>query len=555
MRSRRKDPLINTGSALLFLLLLLFILYPLLSVLIRSVKDGTGLSLRLYKEILTETYYNRALRNSLSLGILTASLGTIMGYLFALAIHRFEVRGRNFFRTVVYLPFLAPPFMFALSVILLFGNSGFITAGLLGIENPYLYGFRGLLSVQTLSFFPIAYMILAGIITLRNGDLEGAAMNLGAFPLRTFFTVTLPLTMPGLLSSWLLIFTASLTDFANPLIIGGDFPVLSVQAYLEFSGMGNLPRGTALAVLLMIPSLAVWFLRNRLTRNRTYASVSGRSRRTSLLLSRKTQKMLFAFCLGISLFLILIFLTLFACSFISVWGTDWRPTLDHYIYSYDVGFTTLLNTLALALTATPLTAFSGIFIAFLSLRQRGRMGKRMEFLSHLGFAVPGTVMGIGYVLTFNTAPFHLSGTAFILIALFTFRNLPVAVEAGTTALQQISPGLEESASSLGGSSFFNLKRVIIPMIMPSFLAGAAYAFIRSMTAFSAVIFLISARWNHMSVLILAQTEIMRLGTATVMASVMILIIALVMCSLSLILKYRPGMQAALSRLTVYFRPP
>ncbi len=552
----RKDPFIRIGSTLLFLLLLLFVLYPLLSVFLRSLEDENGLSLRLYREILTEAYYSRALRNSLSLGAVSATLATLTGYIFALAVHRFRIRGRNFFRIIAYLPLLAPPFMFALSVILLLGNSGLVTAGLLGIENPNLYGFGGLLLVQSLSFFPLSYMILTGIVTLLSGNLEAAAMNLGSSPFRTFFTVTLPLTTPGLFASWLLTFTASLTDFANPLIIGGDWQVLSVQAYLEFSGMGNLPRGTALAVLLLIPSLGVWFLRKRLTEGRDYGSLNGRDRRrTPLSPSPGTRSLLFMFCLMISLFLIVIFLTLVACSFIRIWGADWSPTLEHYIYSYDVGFTTLLNTLFLALIATPLTACSGIFIAFLSLHRHGGSGRRLEFLSHLGYAVPGTVMGIGYVLSFNTAPFHLSGTAFILIALFTFRNLPVAVEAGAAALQQISPELEESAASLGAGNFYNLRHMIVPLIMPSFLAGAAYAFIRSMTAFSAVIFLISARWNHMSVLILAQTEIMRLGTAAVMASSLILLIALVIGALSLLLRFKPGMRSALSRLTLYFRPP
>lgn len=351
---------------------------------------------------------------------------------------------------------------------------------------------------------------------------------------KTFFSITLSLALPGIFASWLLVFVGSLTDFGNPIIIGGEFDVLSVRAYLEFTGMGNLPRGAALAMLLLIPSVGVFFIQKYIIKNKSYVTITGKSsRRGSSSVTGSAKKGLFVFNLLVSLFVLMFYLTIISGSFIKLWSVDWSLTIKHFVYAFDVGLTTLKNTLILATVSTPITAVLGIVIAFIVVRKSFAGKQVLDFLSMLSYAIPGTAVGIGYILAFNKAPFKLSGTAFILIAVYVFRNVPTGVQGGIAALKQISGDIEESSTNLSASTAYTFRKITLPLVRPAFFAGATFAFVRSMTAISAIIFLVSARWNHLTVLIQAQTEIMRLGAASVLSFVLILVI---MASVFLIMK-------------------
>ncbi len=520
-----REPAMMIGVIIILGLLTLFILYPIFSAAKMSLTPDGKLTASVYRYILTHPQYVRAIRNSVSLGTIVATLATVIGFLFAFALTRVRIRGKRFFQGMALLPIISPPFMFALSVILLFGRNGLITAKLLGMDMANVYGLKGLVMVQTISMFPIAYMTLSGILQGIDPDLETCAMNLGAKRGKAFLTVTLPLALPGIFASWLLVFVSSLTDFGNPIIIGGDFDVLSVQAYLEFTGMGNLPRGTALAMLLLVPTVGVFFVQKYIMKNKSYITVTGKSsRRSTANASPILRISLTVICAVISAFILMFYATIIGGSFIKLWGINWSFTLDHFIYSWDVGFTTMKNTLFLAVISTPITAFFGMAIAYIVVRKDFPGKHLMEFISMLSYAIPGTAVGIGYILAFNKAPFELSGTAFILITCYVFRNVPIGVEGGIAALKQISDEIEESSINLGATSAVTFRKITLPLIRPAFFSGATFAFVRSMTAISAIIFLVSARWNHMTVLILAQTEIMRLGVASVMSFALIVII-------------------------------
>ncbi len=524
-RAILREPAVVATIILMFLLLGLFILYPIFSVLRLSLTQQGSFSVDVYRELFNRPRYLRSITNSVMLGTVVATIATIVGFVFAFAIYRGGIKGRRFFQTMAILPIISPPFMFALSVILLFGRNGLVTARLLGLDTSGLYGLPGLILVQTVNLFPIAYLTLSGILQNIDPDLETGAMNLGASRFTVFRTITVPLAIPGILASWLVVFVTSMTDFGNPIMIGGSFDVLSVQAYLEFTGMGNLPRGAALAVLLLIPTVLVYFLQRAIMKRGSYATVTGKSsRRGRPNTGRGMRVILMTFCSAVTFLVVLFYGTIVFGSFVRLWGVDWSFTLDHFSYSWDVGFVTLRNTIMLALIATPLTAFMGLIIAFLTIRKHFFGRSALSFLSLLSYAIPGTAIGIGYVLAFNAAPFRWSGTAFILVTAYVFRNVPIAVESGIAALKQISAEIEESSTNLGANSSQTFRQVTLPLIKPAFFAGATFTFVRSMTAISAIIFLVSARWNHVTVLILAQTEIMRLGVASVMSTILIIII-------------------------------
>ncbi len=520
-----REPMLLVSVILIFLLLAFFILYPIFCTAKMSLFSKEGFTVEEYTYIFSHARYLRAIRNSVMLGVIVATLATVIGFLFAYALTKTKLIWGRFFQTMAILPMISPPFMFALSVILLFGRNGLITAHLLGLDTGGVYGLKGLIIVQTINLFPIAYMTLSGILQGIDPDLEVCAMNLGAERGRVFRTVTFPLALPGVFASWLLVFVSSLTDFGNPIIIGGDFDVLSVQAYMEFTGMGNLPRGTALAMLLLIPTIGVYAVQKYIMKNKTYTTITGKSsRRSTTSVSKRTTHILFAICLVVSLSIILFYATIISGSFIKLWGIDWSLTFDHFIYSFDVGLETLKDTLVLALTSTPITAILGMVIAYITVRKQFPGKHLIEFTSMLSYAIPGTAIGIGYILAFNHAPFKLSGTAFILVACYVFRNVPIGVEGGIAALKQISDDIEESSTNLGATSSYTFRKVTLPLIRPALFSGATFAFVRSMTAISAIIFLVSAKWNHMTVLILAQTEIMRLGVASVMSFVLVIVI-------------------------------
>jgi len=520
-----REPTLMIGVIIITGLLILFILYPMFAAAKMSLTPDGQFSGSVYRYVLTHSQYLSAIRNSVLLGAVVATLATFIGFLFAFALTRVRIGGKRFFQGMALLPIISPPFMFALSVILLFGRNGLITSKLLGMDMANIYGLKGLVIVQTVSMFPIAYMTLSGILQGIDPDLETCAMNLGAKRGKAFLTVTLPLALPGIFASWPLVFVSSLTDFGNPIIIGGNFNVLSVQAYLEFTGMGNLPRGTALAMLLLVPTVGVFFIQKYIMKNKSYVTVTGKSSRRSTAQSSAVLRILLTLtCAVISGFILLFYATIIGGSFVKLWGINWSFTLNHFVYSWDVGFTTMKNTLFLAIVSTPITALFGMAIAYIVVRKDFPGKHIMEFVSMLSYAIPGTAVGIGYILAFNKAPFELSGTAFILITCYVFRNVPIGVEGGIAALKQISNEIEESSINLGATSAATFRKITLPLIRPALFSGATFAFVRSMTAISAIIFLVSARWNHMTVLILAQTEIMRLGAASVMSFALIIVI-------------------------------
>lgn len=519
------EPFLLITIVLIGFSLILFTLFPLFKVIRLSLTSDGHLGLGIYNYIFHHRWLTKTFFNSILLGIIVASLATLTGFVFAFAINRTNISFKPFFRVLAMLPIISPPFMLTLSVILLLGKNGLITKKLLGLTSFNIYGLKGLVLVQVMGMFPIAYLVLDGILKSINPELEDSAMNLGASWSSVFYSVTLPLSAPGIASAWLLIFVTSLADFANPMVLSGKFNVLSVQAYLQFTGMFNMPLGSALAILLLIPSLIAFLFQKYWIGKKSYITVTGKPfSARDFKIKRPVKYFIMSFCGLISGMVLLFYFIVIMGSFFKLWGVDYSLTLEHFKYSWDVGLKTLRDTLVLSAIATPFTGILGMIIAFLVVRKNFIGKKSMEFVSMLSFAVPGTVVGIGYILAFNKRPFLLTGTGLILILCFVFRNMPVGIESGVAALSQIDPSIEEAATNLGADSAHIFREITLPLIQPAFFAGLSYSFVRCMTAVSAIIFLVSVRWNHLTILILSETEIMRLGPACVLCTVLIIVV-------------------------------
>jgi iron(III) transport system permease protein len=532
-----KEPLLLVSILAIFYFLLIFVVSPIYMVFKTSLIVDKQFDVSNYLAVFSKRYYFQPFLNSMLLGICTASTGTLLGFAFAYAITRTPMPFKRFFRQMATFPIISPPFVVALAAILLFGRSGSLTPIVKRIIGEYsIYGLGGLVLVETIAYGPIAFLVLHGVLQAIDPALEEAAMDLGASRARVFSTVTVPLAIPGIASAWLLVFIESMADFGNPMIISGDFRVLSVQAFLQITGMYDISRGSTLAILLLMPTVTAFFLQKYWVSRKSYVTVTGRPTGATIKgLEWYIKLPAYTTCLLFAGIIFLFYGMVIYGSFQRLWGVDATLTFKNYIEMFQVGKDYIFDSLTLSTLATPLTGILGIFIAFLVIRKKFIGRGLMEFVSMLTFAVPGTVVGIGYILAFNqrTAlfPFVLTGTAWIITTLLIFRNMPVGIRSGIAALQQIDPSIEEASTDLGADSNKTFRKITLPMIAPAFFSGLAFSFVKAMTAISAIIFVVSGKWNLITVAILGFVDNSQYAQAAAMS---LLLISIVLVALGVI---------------------
>ena len=521
-----RQPILLAAVVLTILLLLLFVIYPLLKILIFSLTDAEGnFSLVNLGTILSTSRYLRVFGRTMLLGLVVAVISTFIGYIFAYTITRTNVPGKRFLKTIATLPILSPPFILSLSIIFLFGKQGFITKTLLGITGNNVYGMGSLIVVQVISFFPVAYLTLSGILSSIDASVEDAACNMGASRWHTFWTVTFPLSLPGIISGCLLVFIQSLEDFSNPATIGGEFSTLSIEVYQIITGSYDMQKGSVLALLLLLPAVAAYLFNKYWVGKKSFVTVTGKPTQARKLIDEPHIKWpLFAFCLAVAAVIILLYGSVIYGSFIRTWGYDYTLTLDQYKKALAYGWDSLKNSMVLGLISALVGGLFGMVIAYITAK-RSYYGKRfIEISSVLMFAVPGTVLGISYVLAFNTKPLVLTGTAVILVIVFTFRNMPVAIDSGTTTLLQIDNSIEEASTILGADTGYSFRRITLPMLRNAFFSGIVYSFTKAITAVSAVIFLVSARWNLVTSKIYSLFDQAKYSQAAAFVTMMVVIL-------------------------------
>jgi iron(III) transport system permease protein len=527
-----KEPLLLVSILAIFYFLLVFVVYPIFLVFKTSLIVEKQFNLSNYLAIFSKRYFYQPFLNSMILGACTAFAGTLLGFTFAYAITRTPIPFKRFFRLAATFPIISPPFIVSLAAILLFGRSGSQTPFVQKIIGEYsIYGLGGLVLVETIAYGPIAFLVLHGVLQAIDPALEEAAMDLGASRIRVFFTVTLPLAIPGIASAWLLVFIESMADFGNPMVISGDFRVLSVQAFLQITGMYDLSRGSTLAILLLAPTLTAFFIQKYWVARKSYVTVTGKPTGATIRgLEWYIKLPAYTSCVLFTGVIFLFYGMVIYGSFQTLWGVDSTLTLKNYVDMFKVGKDYIVDSLILSTLATPATGILGMFIAFLVVRKKFIGRGIMEFVSLLTFAVPGTVVGIGYILAFNQRsllfPFVLTGTAWIIVTLLIFRNMPVGIRSGIAALQQIDPSIEEASTDLGADSNKTFLKITLPMIAPAFFSGLAFSFVKAMTAISAIIFVVSGKWNLITVAVLGFVDNSQYAQAAAMSLLLILIVLL-----------------------------
>src|SRR6185503_12795104 len=350
---------------------------------------------------------------------------------------------------------------------------------------------------ETLTFFPIAYLTLKPMLAAIDSNVESMAASLGSSRWNVFKTVTLPLATPGIANAFLLMFAASLADFATPLILAGNaFPVLPTQAFLQITGMFDLRGGAILSIVLLVPALVVFLLQRYWVSRRFYVTITGKGAGQVPFdsISPGARWPLIGVCFFVAVVVVYLYALLLYASLVAALGANHTFTLQHYKVIFTEGRKAIFDTLIIAGIAMPLGGLYGILLGYLVARKNFFGRRTMELVSMINYALPGTIVGIAYLIAFNDPPFALAGGALIIIACYIFRYSPTGIRATVALLQQIDKGIEEASASLGAGSGTTFRRVTLPLIVPAFFAGLGVVFIRSMTAISATIFLVSISW-------------------------------------------------------------
>jgi iron(III) transport system permease protein len=489
--------------------------------------------------------------NSLLLGVLTGAGTTLLGLAFALLVTRTQFPAKRLLRLMTVLPLITPPFVIGLAIILLFGVSGTISQFMEWAfdvaPSRYIYGLGGIWLAQMLAFTPIAFLVLIGVVEGVSPSMEEAAQTLRADRWRVFTTISLPLMRPGLANAFLLGFIESLADFGNPLVLGGEYDVLSTGIFFALVGaQHDQGRAAVLAIVLLVFTLGAFLAQSLWLGRKSYATVTGKGDAgLPIALPRRTSWAIHATAVPWAVLTLIIYAMILVGGFVEVWGLKNDFTLRHYIDAFSVttgpdgliwsgaAWNSFGTTLTIAAISAPLTAVVGLLTAWLLVRQRFAGKRAFEFGTMLSFAIPGTVIGVSYILAFNVPPLELTGTGVILVISFVFRNMPVGVRAGIASMSQLDKSLDEASLTLGASTFTTVRRVVLPLLRPAIVAALAFSFVRAMTAISAVIFLVSAEYDMATSYIIGRVENGDYGLAIAYSSVLIVVMVIAIALMQL----------------------
>ncbi len=505
-------------------ILYLFLLYPLVQVLWRSLLDNDGhfIGAANYVRYFSTPAIAASITNSLFVSVAAMALTVALAFGYAYALTRTLMPAKGLFRVLAMLPLFAPSLVQAFALIYVFGNNGIITrtTGL----NVGIYGAKGIILAEVFYCFPHALLILMAALAATDARLYDAARTLGAGPVKTFVTVTLPGIKYGLVSACFVVFTLAITDFGAPKAIGGKFSVMATEIYNQVSGQQNFTMGATVSVVLLIPAVLA-FVVDRLVQRRQYALVTSSSK--PLVPERRplADWGLLGYCALIAAFIAAIYAVILVSSLVHRWPYNFGFTLKHYDFDTAGGYRSLWNSIRVAaLTAAAGTALTFVG-AYVVEKCRTAASGPLYLLSVLPVSVPGMVLGLAYIFTFNApgSPLNaLYGTLAILIISNVIHYFTVGFLTATTALKQMDAEFENVGASLGVPFYRTFWRVTVPIALPSIVAVSMYFFLNAMVTLSAVVFIVAPGTELAAVAVLLMDDA---GDTAQAAAMSVLIIA------------------------------
>ncbi|MBT4661535.1 MAG: iron ABC transporter permease [Candidatus Marinimicrobia bacterium] len=513
---------------LAFLIVGLLLVFPLYNIFVASFLDNeTGFfTLHNYTDILGRRYYRTAIFNSVIVGLSSMVGALLLGVPLAFFSARYNIKGKSIISTLAILALVSPPFIGAYAWITMLGSNGWLRQALesIGISMPPIYGPLGIILVFSLKFYPFVYLLTAGSISTINVSLEEAAESLGCRPATKFMRVTLPLIFPGVSTGALLAFVLSLADFGTPSIIGRDFRVLSTLAYNLFtSEMGGNPGlASTVSILLILVSLIFVYIHRRLIRKRDYGSDMLR-RPKVIPLTRMTAIPIYGICYLIVFLSSLPSLVVIYNSFRKTSGPVFKSGfgLDSYRRVINDVPEAILNSFMFSIIAVVGIVLLGTLIGYAVARKPSIMTGFLDSLLMIPYIVPGIVLGLGFIVSFNNKPIALVGTATIIILIVFIRRLPYSVRSSSSILKQINIGIEEAATSLGAGPSKTFFKITLPLMIPGVLAGAMMAFITAINELSSSIILYVGGTVTMPVRIYLSVLDGEFGTAAALSSILL----------------------------------
>ena len=507
----------------LFALLAIFLLLPIGYVLIRSLWGDDGFTFNFYVEFFSYNFYYWSLINTLILGVAVMVLLLIVGFSFAYLTTRGPLWLRKPLKICALLPLAAPPYIFSISLITLFGRNGLVN-NLLNLEIN-IYSWTGLILAQCLAFLPLSFMMIENVLNSLNPSLEETASDMGASEVRIVRSITVPLAAPGLLKAALLVFVMTIAEFGNPAILGGRTPFLAVDTYLAITGEGDFNMASVLSVVLIIPCVLIFILHNYVLKGRGYATITGKGMAAESKPIAPAIKIPFMIIsISVAAMVLMSFGVLLLGSFVKIVGVDNTFVIDHVLNTQSN--VAIWNSIKVSLGAGLVGAIVGTLLAYVIMRGKFPGKQFMEMLALSGFALPGTVIGVGYIMAFNSPPFLLTGTIWIIILNCVFRFVAVGVEAGISKLHQISIEIEEASADLGADFITIFFKVVLPIMFSAFVAGFIYTFMTTMMSLSSVIFLVTPGFDLASVYIYLTAQLGELGLASATTIKLIAIVAI-----------------------------
>jgi iron(III) transport system permease protein len=517
-------------AALAFLFLGLFLLYPLFQVFSASFLDseGTALTFANYTKMLGRPFYRTAIANTLEIGVAATVLTTVLAVPLAFALARLPIPGKSAILALASLPLILPSFVSAYALVLLLGRSGIVTQWLQahGVGFGSIYGPGGIVAVYALTLYP--YVLLPTIAAFKAVDvsMEEAAQNLGSSPARTVWTVTLPIVMPAILAGGLLVLIETLENFGVPFVLAEDMPIFAVEAFKLFIGetAPNPSSAGVLGVLLILTTSAVLLAQRRFLSRRRFAT-NTRQAPPLLKVGRGVQMAATAYCWAIVILALVPFFSIVVLSFLEFRGPVLHGhfSLDNYGFLFGRALQPLFNTLIFATSASLLVTLIGVPIGYVVTRNRGGIASLLDVVATLPFAVAGTVLAIGFIVSFNAGVLVLTGGPLILVLAYTVRKVPFAVRSSSAIVHQIDPSLEEASISLGRSPLQTFLRIVVPLMLGGILSGLVLSWVTVASELSATVVLYSGPWSTLTVVMFQALESGGAGIATAAASFLIVV--------------------------------
>lgn len=545
IRERRKDPAVWLVLTVVCVLLFLLLGLPLIKLV------GAGFSPAGVAAMTSSFTANVVpLQNTIILGLLVGVVGTFIGFVGAYAQVLLNFRGKRVLHWLMLLPTVSPPFAAASALITLFGKRGLVSYHLFGVELD-IYGLPGLVIVLAMTFAPVAYLNIKGMLENLDPSLFEAASTLGTTQLRALFTVTLPMVTPALLASFLVLFVEGIADLANPLVLGGDFRVLASQIYFAVAGSGDIASAAGIAMVLLLPAIVVFAVQKYWAGRKSVVTITGKPTGS---LKPVTSKALVIPAGVITaawiLLVVMVYATIVVGGFVNIIGVNDTFTWAHYEFVSRLGAGAMVTTVGMTLVAAPIAALLALVVAWLVVRHVPRFGRILDFVGMLGTAIPGTVLGLGFALAYSNPTWLFGreilpplagglavvGGAVAIIMVYVARGIPTGQQASIAALKQINPQLEEAATSLGAGALTTFRKVTLPLVGTAVVTAVTYAITKSMTTIIAIIFITTPDTKVMTSQILDEVDAGRFGNAFAYCTILIAMVLITLALANLALK-------------------